>query len=135
MYNYQNDTKLSAGWKSQFDIYEKYGYLGMKDPVGFKSVPFWKKNSLNFLAFVFGPIYFAIKGMYRVALSILLIVIGIISALVLLDSIFAINISKFWTGTASGVIYGMSANYAYYNYKVKNYRGWNPFLGMGKPTN
>ena len=129
VYNYKEDAALSNGWKDTFDMFERYGLYGKKDPVGYKSVSLWKRTNLSILALFFGPLYFLYLRMYRIALSSLLFILGIILALVIVDTVLGTSIADFWTSTASGLIYSMISNYAYYNYKVKGYRGWNPFYG------
>ncbi len=134
MYNYHDDANLSKSWKDLFELFDKCGFNGGKDPFAYKALPFWTRSraQFNFLAFIFGPFYFLFKGMFRIAFSIFLFVIGLIGLLILFDLILGTNPSGFWTSSASGVIYALSANYAYYNYRVNGYRGWNPFLGMSR---
>lgn len=135
MYEYQTDPKLSKQWKEVFDIFEKYGPYGAKDPKGYTSLSFFRRTQFNVLAFIFGPIYFCFKGMYRVALSSLVIVLGIIFFLAFIDTVLGTSIGSFWSGTASGLVYTSYANYAYYTYKVHSYRGWNPYYGMFQSVN
>lgn len=132
MYDYQTDPKLSKQWKEVFDVFEKYGPYGVRDPRGYAKISIFRRSQFNLLAFIFGPIYFCFKGMYRVALSSLLIVLGIILLLAFVDTLFGTNIGSAWSGAVSGILYTSFANYAYYNYKVHDYRGWNPYFGMSQ---
>jgi hypothetical protein len=82
--------------------------------------------NMNFLAYLFGPFYYAVKGMWRQALTFLLVVVGVVTALSLLGA--SDGVVKFVT-SAFPVLYGYTANYAYFRH-VNGERSWNPFAGF-----
>ncbi len=93
---------VSANWKRRFRIIEKAGGPELKD---FRDLPFGERISIAFsvLGFLFGPIYFLCKGLWRPAIAYFLVTVGII--------LVSMMIGMDFLGKAVG--YGASAAYAY----------------------
>ncbi len=82
--------------------------------------------TFNPLAFFFGPIYFAVKGMWRKGLMLFGLTL-VFNALLL-----ALNVpSSFDMAIACGVgaLYATTANYAWYLHVRNDNRSWNIFEG------
>lgn len=124
---------LSASWQQRFAFFDAYG-LPSSSPEArdaMRALP-WRDRiriNSNVLAFLFFPIYFFVKGMWRkgvvwAAVTITLGAFGV--ALDVSDQIArAIGI-----GLAAGAM--TTANYAYYLHAVKGSRSWNVLEGFGR---
>ncbi|KLI07799.1 hypothetical protein A5731_26320 [Mycolicibacterium conceptionense] len=124
---------LSDSWRWKFDFFHTYG-LPASTPAAkaaYRDLSFMAKLRLtsNVLAFLFGPIYFFVKGMWRKGLSLLGIAIAAGVVLTVLDVSDMIGRSA---GIAIGVLAMSTANYAYYLHVVRGSRSWNPFEGFGR---
>jgi hypothetical protein len=124
---------LSPIWQTRFDFFRRYGSPGSTSKEtrqALRAMGFWKnyRISQNFLAFLFGPIYFAIKGMWRQALTFLAIWAGTATVLALLG---ASNDVFRAAGFGFAALYSLTANYAYFRH-VNGERSWNPFAGLWK---
>ena len=113
---------VSDTWKKRFHLIEKAG--GVKLP-RFKELSFRERMSVNFnvWAFLFGPIYLLIKGMWKFALAWLGVTLLVGILLGVIESLFQIN-----TGNAAGVgvAAGLSmlANRNYYKKMVQGRLDW-----------
>ena len=113
---------VSDTWKKRFHLIEKAG--GVKLP-RFKELSFRERMSVNFnvWAFLFGPIYLLIKGMWKFALAWLGVALLVGILLGVIESLFQIN-----TGNAAGVgvAVGLSmlANRNYYKKMVQGQLDW-----------
>jgi hypothetical protein len=83
--------------------------------------------AFNVLAFLFGPIYFAVKGMWRKGLT--LVAIGVAVGVVMEVGGLPPSLST-PVAAAMGALAGSTANYAYYLHVRAKSRSWNPFEGM-----
>lgn len=131
------NSSLPAVWQSRFGFFEKYG-LPSSSPeskVAFRALPFGAKVRIgsNLLAFFFGPIYFAVKGMWRKGLTLLGIELVVSVVLSMLALVLRLPDGAF-TGAGVGVAaIGLStANYAYYLHVTTGSRSWNLFEGFGR---
>lgn len=124
---------LSDSWRWKFDFFNTYG-LPSSSPeakAAYRNLSFMTKLRLtsNILAFLFGPIYFFVKGMWRKGLTLLGLNIAVTAVLVVLDvgdSISrGINIGVFALAMST-------ANYAYYLHVVHGSQSWNLFEGFGR---
>ena len=110
---------VSDAWKRKFRLIEK---AGGPDLPHFRDLPFGERFSLNFniLAFLFGPIYYLIKGLWRQA--VLYLVIAIALGLVL----DAMGFGKFLRGVGYGfsALYAFRANVSYYRKVVLGETPW-----------
>jgi hypothetical protein len=120
-------------WHQRFDFFGTYG-LPSSSPQArdaFKELSWWTRTrmSWNTLAFLFGPIYFFVKGMWRKGLVLLVSAIALGTVMVSLDLPEMVN------RAGSLVIPAMAANvanYAYYLHVVMESRSWNPLEGLGR---
>jgi hypothetical protein len=124
---------ISDAWRWKFDFYNTYGQPGSSPAAkaAFRALPFGKRLRLasNFLAFLFGPIYFFVKGMWRKGLSLLgiwIVVMVILAALHIPDN----WVRAFGIGLAAMAM--SLANYAYYLHVVRGSESWNLFEGLGR---
>ena len=113
---------VSDTWKKRFHLIEKAG--GVKLP-RFKELSFRERMSVNFnvWAFLFGPIYLLIKGMWKFALAWLGVTLLVGILLAVIEMMFQIN-----TGNAAGVgvaaSLSMLANRNYYKKMVQGQLDW-----------
>ncbi|OFB36493.1 hypothetical protein BA059_23600 [Mycolicibacterium sp. (ex Dasyatis americana)] len=124
---------LSDSWRWKFDFFNAYG-LPSASPeakAAYRNLSFMAKLRLtsNILAFLFGPLYFFVKGMWRKGLTLLGIAITAGVVLTVLDVSDTIGRS---VGIAIGALAMSTANYAYYLHAVRGSQSWNPFEGFGR---
>jgi len=121
-------SQYSPKWQFRFNFFQQHG---APKEQGFKQA--WKalsfgdrlKININFFAFFFNWIYLLILGMWRKALVVVGIYVVLIAlALVLPD----IVVRALWVAT--NFLVACSANYNYFQVKVKGSTSWNPFEGM-----
>ncbi|MCV7316325.1 DUF2628 domain-containing protein [Mycolicibacillus parakoreensis] len=117
-------------WRSRFAFFDAYGLQTTTLPAreAYKALPFTRRLriSSNFLAFLFGPIYFFVKGMWRKGLTLLgiTLAVGTVGTALNLPGSVANAV-----GVALGALAMMTANYAYYLHVRAHSRSWNPFEG------
>lgn len=124
---------LSDSWRWKFDFFHTYG-LPSASPeakAAYRNLSFMAKLRLtsNILAFLFGPLYFFVKGMWRKGLTLLGIAIAAGAVLTALDVSDTVGRSA---GIAIGALAMSTANYAYYLHVVRGSQSWNPFEGFGR---
>lgn len=110
---------VSATWKRRFRLVVKAG--GPELPKVF-DLPFGERFALNFnvLAFLFGPIYYVIKGLWRQAVVYLVLAVAVV---VLLEML---GLGRLGRGVTYGLaaLYGLRANVSYYMARVLNAPPW-----------
>lgn len=115
---------VSAKWKARFHAIHRAG--GPRLP-HFKDLPASERNlvfGFNVLAFLFGPVYYAVMGMWRKGVSLLLLCVLVATMLHSLFTAFG------WDQLARAVPYGMGAvfslraNMDYYKHCVLGDRNW-----------
>ncbi|MEV6774034.1 DUF2628 domain-containing protein [Nocardia sp. NPDC051030] len=132
MSNPHESSTLSARWQQRFAFYDAYGLPGSSPAArdAYKALPFTQKIMLNsnFLAFLFGPIYFFVKGMWRKGLTLLgaIVVVSILGIAMNLPDVFARLAGFVFAALAMS-----TANYAYYLH-TKGSTSWNLFEGLGR---
>lgn len=106
---------ISESWEKKFELLEKAG--GVKMP-NFKNLSFAERNKVifNIWGFLFGPIYYFVKGMWKKAISLLGIAILIIVVLEVICR--EIGISAVITNFVAAAIFATRANIDYYK-KIK----------------
>lgn len=124
---------LSDSWRWKFDFFDTYG-LPSASPAAkaaYRDLSFMAKLRLtsNILAFLFGPIYFFVKGMWRKGLTLLALTISVAAALVILGVSDSIGRA---IGLGVAALAMSTANYAYYLHVVRGSVSWNPFEGFGR---
>ncbi|MCV7284557.1 DUF2628 domain-containing protein [Mycolicibacterium wolinskyi] len=124
---------LSTSWRRRFDFFDTYGLPNStpQSKAAYRALPFGTKLRLtsNVLAFLFGPIYFFVKGMWRKGLTLLAVAVSVAVAMVFLNVPDSIGRA---VGIGVAALAMSTANYAYYLHIVKNSQSWNPFEGFGR---
>ena len=127
--------ELPRSWQERFAFFSTYG-LPSSSPEAreaYKQLSFGSRLRINsnIWAFLFAPVYFFVKGMWRKGLTLLAAALVLGAVLVWLD------VPDSW-GHATGIGFaGLQmtiANYAYYLHVVKGSRSWNPLEGFGRRT-
>jgi len=126
----------SEKWQKRFEFFDRYG--APKSPEfreAFKAARMGTRMliNVNFIALFFGIIYFFILGLWKKNLVLTGIALGFGIVLSFIEIIFNINIPQALDrgiATAFALLWGMTANYAYYLKEVKGTDNWNPFEGM-----
>ncbi len=123
---------LAPSWQRRFAFYDAYGLPGSTPAAkeAYRALPFGEKFVLtsNIWAFLFGFIYFYVKGMWRKGTSVLIagLALGVVLAVLPVPPIFAQAVGF---GFAAAVM--TVANYEYYLH-TRGSESWNPFEGFGK---
>lgn len=130
-----NPHDVPQAWQSRFDFFDAYGLQtsSLHAREAYKALPFTARLQItsNGPAFLFGPLYFFVKGMWRKGLSLLgiIVVVGMTAtALGLPDQVASA------VGTGLAVLVMVTANYAYYLHVVRDSQSWNPVEGWRKRT-
>jgi len=126
-------STLSPSWQKRFDFFNTYGLPNStpESKAAYQALTFLERVKLtsNILAFLFGPIYFFVKGMWRKGLTLLGIFVAVEVVLVVL------NVSD---SLARAIGFGLAAigmstaDYAYYLHVVRGSQSWNLFEGHGR---
>lgn len=124
---------LASSWRLRFDFFDTYG-LPSSTPeakAAYRALPFGTKLRLtsNILAFLFGPIYFFVKGMWRKGLTLLALAL---SAAVIMALVGVPESVGRAVGIGIAALAMSTANYAYYLHVVRRSESWNPFEGFGR---
>ncbi|WP_079203634.1 DUF2628 domain-containing protein [Pseudomonas sp. CC6-YY-74] len=115
---------ISDKWKQRFSAIQHAGGLKMPTLKELPPAQRRKASSFNILAFLFGPIYYAIKGMWKKSLTLFLACAAVVIALgVSLDYLGYGNIANA-LGYGVGAIFAVRANIDYYKKMVLNDNGW-----------
>lgn len=127
------ESGLAPVWRSRFAFFDRYGLPNGTDEAraALRAMPFGQRLRLNsnILAFLFGPIYFFVKGMWRKGVTLLvagIVVIAVLSAVGASDSI--VRAVSFGVSAAAM----LTANFAYYLHVRRGSTSWNPFEGFGR---
>ncbi|GKX59655.1 DUF2628 domain-containing protein [Leminorella grimontii] len=129
-------SKYSQKWQDRFAFFDQYGAPGTpeyRDAI--KAETFGRRIlfGMNIIAFFFGFIYFFVLGLWKKNLVLAAVAIGISVLLVIFQVVTGFYLPR---GADMGIniglsmMWGMTANYAYYLKEVKGLDGWNPFEGM-----
>ena len=114
---------VSESWKAKFHLIEKAGGVKM---TAFKALSFGErmKCSFNVLAFLFGPIYYAVKGMWKKGLA--MFGAGVVAIVVLSVVMELLGMGRMANALGYGVsaVFGMRANIDYYKKMVLGDNGW-----------
>jgi Protein of unknown function (DUF2628) len=124
---------VSPSWQKRFDFFDAHGLPNStpESKAAYQALSLLDRLKLtsNILAFLFGPIYFFVKGMWRKGLTLLGIFFAVEVVLVILDVPDSL---------VRGIGFGLAAlamttaNYAYYLHVVRGSQSWNLFEGYGK---
>lgn len=130
--NPSNEKTYNETWTYRFDFFKKNGAPGRKmHSEAFSKLPLSKriKIQFNFLAFFFHFFYYLAKGMWKGAITLLLLTF----AIVLIGSLIGLSdgvVNALGYGIAA--ISGMTANYTYYRKEILKENDFNIFKGFGK---
>jgi hypothetical protein len=115
---------VSAKWQARFRAIQRAG--GPKMP-HYKELPAAERRAafgFNILAFLFGPIYYACKGMWKRGLALfLLCAVVVISLSIGLDYLGYEKLANA-LGYGVGAVFAVRANIDYYKKMVLNDNGW-----------
>ncbi|MBU9765498.1 DUF2628 domain-containing protein [Mycobacterium sp. TNTM28] len=124
---------LSDSWRWKFDFFNTYGQPNSTPAAkaAYRNLSFMAKLRLNsnILAFLFGPIYFFVKGMWRKGLTLLALTVVVAAVGVSLGVSDTIARA---IGLGIAALAMSTANYAYYLHVVRGSQSWNPFEGFGR---
>ncbi len=126
--NQFNGKSYDEVWSDRFTFFQENGEPSSKTfKEAFKSLPSIKKLriNINFYAFLFGFIYFLIKGMWKGAITLILIAAVLITISVFTPDFVGSIISFF-----IAYLGAFTANYTYYRKEVLNEDDFNIFKGM-----
>lgn len=115
---------VSDSWRRRFRVMHKAG--GPSLP-GFRNLTREERKALspfNVLAFLFGPFYYAFKGMWRKGLT--LFFLCCIGGVILDALLVLVGLGNFTraTGFAAAAVYASLANRDYYSKMVLGHNGW-----------
>lgn len=124
---------MSPSWQKRFDFFNAYGLPNStpESRAAYRALSFMDRLKLtsNILAFLFGPIYFFVKGMWRKGLTLLGIFFAVEVVLVVLDVPDSLVRG---IGFGLAAIAMTTANHAYYLHVVRGSQSWNLFEGHGR---
>lgn len=114
---------VSNSWKQKFRLMEKAG--GPKQP-NLKSLAAGErfKIGFNILAFLFGPLYYLVKGMWKKALSLFCVcLVAIVAVGVILELVGLGHVGNA-LGYGAAAVFAVRANIDYYKKMVLGENGW-----------
>ena len=131
----EQDSALAKIWQTRFAFFRRFG-LPRSSPQAqeaYRALGLSQRMdvSANVLAFVFGPLYFVAKGMWRKGLTLVLVEFAVLMVLGIS------GVSEIWLraiGVGFSVIATITANYAYFLHRTRASTSWNPFEGFGHRT-
>lgn len=115
--------RVSDSWKLKFRLLRKAGVPGLKN---LKALAPGERVKIGFnvLAFLFGPLYYFAKGMWKKALSLFVAcVIGIVALEVILGCFGLYRVANA-LGYGVAAIFAVRANVDYYKKMVLGDNGW-----------
>jgi hypothetical protein len=112
---------ISEAWQKKFSLIEKAG--GPNFP-RIRELKFGERHKITFniLAFLFGPIYYLVKGMWKKAISLFIISVILILALELILAHFGLSTDA--TKFVSGAIFATRANIDFYKRIILKTDDW-----------
>jgi hypothetical protein len=123
-------------WRERFAFFDAYGAPSSaafheaikRAPRGTR-----RRVNFNFLAFFFGPFYLLGLGLWKKALSLVAVVLGLAVLELTFSVATGIDVPRpidSALNIATALLFGLSTNYAYYLKQVKGCQNWNPFEGL-----
>lgn len=114
---------VSDAWKQKFRLIEKAG--GARQP-DLKSLSSGERMKIGFniVAFLFGPVYYLVKGMWRKALSIFGACIVVIVILGVVLDLLGVGRVADALGYGAAAVFAVRANIDYYKKMVLGDNGW-----------
>ncbi|SQI44479.1 Protein of uncharacterised function (DUF2628) [Leminorella richardii] len=129
-------SKYSQKWQDRFAFFDQHGAPNTPEfKAALKAETFGRRIlfNMNIIAFFFGFIYFFVLGLWKKNLVLAAIAIGVGLVLGIIEVATGFYLPR---GADMGInfglamMWGITANYAYYLKEVKGLDGWNPFEGM-----
>jgi hypothetical protein len=110
---------VSDKWKDRFRAIERAGGPSLPQ---FQKLSFRERSSIqfNWLAFIFGPLYFLAKGLWRQTIAYVLIAIALA---LLLDALGLDKVIRAM-GMGFSAVYAIRANISYYKKVVEDEAPW-----------
>ena len=114
---------VSDSWKTRFYLIRRAGGPAMKQ---IKSLSFGERMQVTFniVAFLFGPLYYLAKGMWRRAILLFCVCVAAVVALDVLLSMLHLAHPGPASGMAFGALWAVRANIDYYKKMVLKDKGW-----------
>jgi uncharacterized membrane protein len=117
------EREIPEIWANRFALIEKAGGPALPRLKGMPFAEIWKIK-FNLLAFLLGPIYYAVKGMWKKGVTLFIalsVVLGVVS--VLLEEAFDINLDVALSVLAAG-LFSRFANVTYYRLVKERRNSW-----------
>jgi hypothetical protein len=114
---------VSDRWKVKFRLLEKAGGVKLTK---FKDLSMSERMKVNFnlLGFLFGPIYYLCKGMWKKGLALFGACLLAVVALVILLDLAGLGRFANALGYGAAAMFGVRANIDYYKKMVLGQNGW-----------
>lgn len=117
--------EVSDKWKQRFKWLKRAGGPAMKnlnnlpkeDRAGFN-------NFFNVLAFLFGPLYYICKGMWKKAITLFIVLFAAIFVLEVVMRLAGIGSFTKYLGYGAAAVFASRANIDYYKKMVLDDNGW-----------
>lgn len=129
-----NDTDLARIWQTRFAFFRRFGLprSSQESREAYRALGLDQRLdiSANVLAFVFGPVYFLAKGMWRKGLVLIAVEFAVIFLFGML------GFSEIWLraiGVGFSILATLIANYSYFLHKTRASTSWNPLEGFARP--
>lgn len=114
---------VSTSWKLKFRLLQKAGGPSQKNLKALSSGERFK-ISLNLLAFLFGPLYYLAKGMWKKALSLFVVCAAAIVAVGFALELAGLSKVANALGYGAAAVFAVRANIDYYKKMVLGENGW-----------
>jgi len=115
---------VSEKWKARFKAIARAGGTTLPN---LKNLPKNERRnaySFNVLAFLFGPLYYIAKGMWKKGLAILLAGVSVVVVLSIALGYFGLGKIAGSLGYGVSAVFAMRANIDYYKKMVLDENGW-----------
>ena len=114
---------VSESWKRRFRLIQRAG--GPRMPQA-KDLSFGERSKamFNVLAFLFGPVYYLFKGMWRKALTFFVSVTAVVFVIALILELNGLGEYSRSLAYGAAAFFGIRANIDYYKKMVLRDNGW-----------
>jgi len=119
-----NELDVSEKWKERFHAINAAGGHKLKKIKELPKSERKKAFSFNILAFLFGPLYYIAKGMWKRGIFLLVCLVAVIIAATFALEHFGYLKFANALGYGAAAVYAMRANLDYYRKMVLNDNGW-----------
>ncbi|MEC5344232.1 DUF2628 domain-containing protein [Brenneria populi] len=128
--------KYAEKWQIRFNFFAQHGAPKTQEfRIALKKEKFFRRIliNMNYYAFFFGCIYFFIIGVWRKNLSLIALTVAIGVIQIIVEKIIGMslpNAVELPINILIAMMWGTTANYAYYLKEMKGGKSWNPFEGI-----